>query len=137
MKTIDPKKVIITFFGRHLTGYADGEYIGIEFPESFTKVVGADGEVARVKSNDESGEVTLTLLQTSASNGDLSKIALADKITGLGVGPFSMTDLQGGTLVAAAEAWIAKKPKIGYSKSGETRAWTIHLANATWNIEGL
>ncbi len=136
MKTIDAKKVIISFGGKNITGYADGEFVSIDTNDAFADQVGADGEMVRIKSNDTSAEVMLTLMQSSKSNQDLSDIAILDQATGAGVLPFSLTDLTGTTLVAGAEAWIKKKPKVGYSKSGETRAWTIKIANALVNIGG-
>ncbi len=136
MKTIDPKKVIVSFMGKTITGYADGEFIGVESNDAFADQTGADGEFARVKSNDTSGEATITLMQTSKSNQDLSTLHTADLLTGVGVGPFSITDLMGSTLVFSAEAYIKKKPKVSFSKGVETRAWIVKLPNAVFNIGG-
>jgi hypothetical protein len=136
MRTIDSKKVIITFGEQNIAGYADGEYISIEFPESFTLVTGADGESGRIKSNNASAKVTLTLLQVSKSNDYLSAKHTADLVSNAGVAPFTMVDLSGTSLVAAPEAWISTKPKVSYSKGMETRQWVIEMSGAAVNIGG-
>jgi hypothetical protein len=66
--TYDPKKVIITLGGVPIGGYADG-FVQIDpNSETWTKKVGADGEVARALSNDNTHTIQITLMQTSLSN---------------------------------------------------------------------
>jgi hypothetical protein len=130
MKTIDAKKVLSNLLGINITGYADGTYVTIEFPEDYVKMVGADGEVARIRQNDNTAVVKFALMQTSRSNVDLAKLRIVGKLTGADVGPCSVTDLSDGYSCAGAEAWIAKAPNRGWSKSGETREWEVHIAHA-------
>ena len=53
LTTYDPKRVIITFGGTPIGGYADGTFVDIAASsEAFTRKVGADGEVTRSKSAD-------------------------------------------------------------------------------------
>lgn len=124
VKTYDPKKMIITFLGTPISGYADGTFLTITpSSERYTKSVGADGETARGKSNDNTHEVTITLLQSSLSNDVLSNALAADKIGNLGKGPLQVVDLNGTTLFYWDVAWIRQPPDAEYSKEVGERAW--------------
>lgn len=130
IKTYNPKRVIVSFGGQPLSGYADGTFIEVELnADAFTLTVGADGEGARSASADESGTVKLSLLQTSASNDVLNAAHATDKLTNLGAKPLMVKDLQGRTLVTAAEAWIRKAPSAGFAKEVGTREWTFETAS--------
>jgi hypothetical protein len=128
-KTIDAKKVLVSFLGLNLTGFAEGTYVDVEFPDDYVMMKGAQGDVARVRQNDESAIVTLRLLPTSKSNADLAKVRILGRTTGLDFGPLSVTDLRDGYVVASAEAWIAKPAKRAWSQSGEIMEWTFHLSH--------
>jgi hypothetical protein len=55
--------------GVPISGYADGTFVQVDpSGDSFAKKVGADGEVARSMSNDNTHTVVITLLQSSLSN---------------------------------------------------------------------
>lgn len=137
MNTYDPKKVVVTFKGFVLSGYADGTFISIvPAGDNFTKVVGADGEVSRSKSNDDTAEVSLTLQQTSLSNDVLSAEMNADKLANTGVGPLIVKDLAGLTVFFASEAWIRTPPDQAYSKEIEDREWIFDTGNTEIAIGG-
>jgi hypothetical protein len=123
----DPKQVIITFGGVPITGFADGTYVEVtpNDADGFKKVVGADGEVMRSQSNDNTHTVTITLLQSSQSNQHLSGIRNTDKLTGKAVQALSIRDLNGGTLMFWAQAWIKGDPTWGYGKENTDRQWTF------------
>ena len=80
--TYDPANVIVSIGGTPMSGFADGTFVMVSRDEDiFSKVSGADGEVSRAKSNNRSGSLTLTLMQTSMSNDVLSAIAVLDEIS--------------------------------------------------------
>lgn len=136
-KTYDPKQVVVTFLGVPLQGFADGTFITITpSAERFTKAVGADGEVARGKSNDNTSEVTLTLIQTSESNTYLSSVQLADRTTNAGAGPLSIADLQGQSLFFTESAWIRQEPDVEYAKEVGERAWVFDTGQSASNVVG-
>lgn len=127
VNTYDPKKVIVTFGGVPLSGFTDGTFVQIDpNTEGWTKSVGADGEVVRSFSNDNTHTVQITLQQTSASNDYLSTIHNTDKMTGNGVLPLTITDLNGTTLHFWAEAWISTDPSWGFGNDVTERQWTFH-----------
>lgn len=127
VNTYDPKKVIITFGGVPITGFADGTFVQIDpNAEMWIKKVGADGEVIRSQSNDNTHTVQITLQQSSASNDYLSTCMNADKLTGMGMLPLSITDLNGTTLHFWPQAWIQTDPSYGFAKEVTDRQWTLH-----------
>ena len=124
LKTYDPKQVTLVIGTHTVTGYMDGTFINASRNEdAFTTVVGADGEVTRVKSNNKSGRITATIKQSSDSNDVLSAILAADELGNAGIVPILIKDLKGRTLGAAARAWGVKMAEIVYSKGVEGRAW--------------
>jgi hypothetical protein len=126
-KTYDPKLVVVAFGGNVIQGYADGSFVEIapNDGDGFKKVVGADGEVARSKSNDNTHTVTITLLQTSASNDFLSNIRSADKLAGKSIYPLSVTDINGTSIFFWPEAWIHGDPSWSGGKEVGERQWVL------------
>jgi len=82
LKTYDPAQVTIIFAGIPISGFAEGTFVSVERNEdSWALQVGADGEATRAKSNNKSGRVTLTLIQSSFSNDALSAVMAVDENT--------------------------------------------------------
>jgi len=136
MQTYDPKEVIMTFCGIPISGFDDGTFIQVTASsDRYTKKIGADGEVARVRGNDYTSEVTTTLLQTSPSNTILTGFMEADRLTNKGIGPLSITDLSGGSIFFWPHAWIKKCPDYAASKDLEPRAWVFDTGQVA--IEGI
>lgn len=126
IKTYDPAEVLTTFFGIPLTGFADGTFVEVDYNEdAFTLMVGAGGETARARSQNRSGTVTFTLMASSPCNDLLSAVAIADRASGLGVGPVGIKDNNGTSLVAGANAWVKKMPKVEYAKEVGSRQWVL------------
>ncbi len=126
VKTYNPKDVIVTFKGLPLSGFADGTFItASRNNQSWNLSVGSDGEGVRAKSNDKSGTVELTLLQSSASNVALAGVMNADELNGSGVGQLEIIDLSGTTLVSAATAWIQQPADIEFAQEKTDRVWTF------------
>lgn len=101
--------------------------------------VGADGFSTRAKSNNNSGEVTFTLAQTSASNDDLSNMHALDlgNSTGSGgIGTLMVKDNNGNTLCEADTAWIKKFPDAAFAREAGTREWTIATNNLKMFVGG-
>ena len=135
--TYDPKNNVLTIDAVPMSGFADGTYITVTFDEdAFSKVVGADGEVSRAKSNNYSGSVVVTFMQTSMSNDVLSAIALLDKVSNIGVVVVQLKEIGTKNFVMSADGWIRKMPDITYSKDIENREWTLDLANLSVFIGG-
>lgn len=125
-KDYDPAGIVMTIGNYIIEGYASGTFVSAERNEdSFTLSVGVDGEAARAKSNNRSGRVTFTLLQTSSSNDALTTLYIADEAAGNGVGPLLVKDLNGTTLCAAETAWVMKPATIEFGQEIGEREWVI------------
>lgn len=140
VKTYDPGKVVVTAFGRTIQGFADGTFVKVSrATENFTKQVGINGEVTRSYSRDKSGEITLTLMQTSDSNDILSAAAAADEAspgTGAGIGTFQLKDLNGRTLLHADEVWVRKPADVENAKESGQREWVLDAAKLDMTVGG-
>ena len=127
--TYDPANVIVSIGGTPMSGFADGTFVMVSRDEdAFSKVSGADGEVSRAKSNNRSGSLTLTLMQTSMSNDILSAIALLDEVSNTGIVPVLVKEIGTDTILMSGEGWIKKIPDASYGKEVENREWVLDLA---------
>ena len=125
--TYDPKKVILTLGGVPIGGYTDGTFVNVEGDaDTWTRKVGADGEVNRALSNNHTHTITITLLQTSLTNKYMKTVYNADRKTGLGMLPFTFTDLNDGETKFWPQAWVSKEPAKGRAKETTDTEWVIH-----------
>lgn len=130
IRTFDPASVVITVGGVPISGYADGTFLLIQrAADAWSMVVGADGLTTRVKSNNRSGTMTLTLLQSSPSNDVLSGFANLDELSNAGVIPVLVKDLSGNSLYFSGTGWIQKYPDSEFSNQISNREWIIALAD--------
>ncbi len=124
----DPSQHTVSFNGVNVTGF-DEKFLEIERNEDAYSVhVGASGDVARTRSRNRTGKVTLTLMAQAVSNDSLMDIHLDDEQFGDGVGPLLIKDLNGLTVARAQEAWIVKVPKIERAKEAGSCEWIIECA---------
>jgi hypothetical protein len=138
VRTYDANKVVVVFGANILTGFADGSFLTVERSEdSFTVYVGSSGEVARSRSNNKTGTSTLKLMQTSLSNDILSAYMVADELSGQGIVPFQVKDLQGTTLVLAKESWVLKPADAEFAREAGEREWKIQHAELEVFIGGV
>ncbi len=137
VRSYDPGQVVLTVGGVPINGFADGTFISVERSEdSFTKTSGADGIVSRARSRDKSGEITITLAQTSPSNDVLTALNATDETTGAGVVPVQCKDLSGRTVLFTAFAWIRKPPAVEFGKEISDREWVMDCADLDMNVAG-
>jgi len=133
----DPKRIVVSFKGRPLSGFADGTFVSISMAaEAFTKVSGADASVSRARTNDDTAEVSVTFLQTSDSNDFLSNVHNEDKRFGTGKGPLLIKDLFGTTLFFAPQAWVVQFPDMEYGKEITEREWTFNTGQVEHFVGG-
>lgn len=130
VRTYDPSQVVVTVGGVQLSGFADGTAVNImRSNDAYTKVTGTDGITSRAKSSDKSGELTVTLAQTSPSNDVLSGIAQADELTNAGVVPVIVKDISGRSVYFSGNGWIRKIPDSAFGKEIDNREWVLDLAD--------
>jgi len=135
--SFDPKDVIIIVGGFPMGGFADGEFMSFERNnDAFTQSVGADGDTTRVKSNDRSGSLTITLDQTSLSNDVLSGIAQLDEKANAGLVPILVKEKNGTSTLFAGNGWVQKMPVMSFGKETTTRVWIIAMAETEIFVGG-
>lgn len=135
--TYDPKAIAVSFAGKLISGFADGTMLTAERNDPiFSTVVGSAGEVARVRSRNQTGKIVLTLMQTSLSNAILTALAALDELSGLGQGPLLIKDLNGTTLLDAPNAWISKLPSVEFGKDLSNREWELACDVLNMNVGG-
>jgi Protein of unknown function (DUF3277) len=133
----DPKNVSVIVGGKIMSGFADGTFILAERNEqAFNLKVGVDGEGTRAKSNNLSGKVTITLMQSSSSNDVLSEYAIADQTANAGAVPIEIRDNQGTTVVAALTGWVQKFANMEDAKEVSTRVWVLETDELDMFIGG-
>ena len=126
VKSYNPADLIAIWNGIRIEGYADGTFMtAARDNPSFTNGSGSDGEGFRAKSNDKTGTITFTLLQTSATNDALSGAMALDEATGDGVGAFLAKDLSGRTVIQAETAWLEKPADAEFAREVSNREWVL------------
>lgn len=128
VKFYDPDMYVVSMGGVRIQGFADGEFFTYKrAAKAFERVTGTDGETARSKSNNKCMDLTVKLLQTSASNLYLSTLHNADLNgpNGAGVAPFLVQDLQGKTVLSAQQSWVTKAPDGSADRTAKPREWEI------------
>lgn len=137
VKTYNSKKVQVSFLNQILTGFADGEFINVTFnADQVSLVVGADSEGARAMSADNSGQVKITVLQTSMANDILSNALITDRQTNINFGQLFIKDGSGRTHVFAQEAWVKKFADVVLDKDVKAREWTLESADLQVMVAG-
>ena len=137
MKTYDPKKIIIIFGARQLTGMSEDSIVSIApNGDGLQTYVGADGDVARSLDPDATYEVTVSLNTTSNSNDYLSNMYNYDRETGDGIAPLLIKDLAGTTLFSAPEAWVANMPEASRGITVDTQEWVFRTGQVEDAIIG-
>jgi len=136
-KTYNPAQVAVIFNGHQISGYADGSFVTVARDEdAFSLVVGSSGEGVRSKSNNKSGTITVTLLQSSGSNAFLSGFAELDELSGGGQGPLLVKDNSGDSLHVCESAWIQKVPDAEYSREAGSREWVFRTDSLISHVGG-
>lgn len=149
MKTYDPTKVTVTVGSYKLSGFSEGSLVKCERnQDSFKLTVGGDGHQIRSKSPDRSGKITVTLLQSSASNEFLSSLAVmdetgtADPVTAPapapngGIQSVTVKDLNGNTVWSSPEAWVMKPPSASFEKEAKDREWVLECGVLAFQERG-
>jgi len=137
-KDYDPLKVAIHIAGQPVEGFADGTFITVtRNAQTWTNQTGAGGESARSKSNDKSGTVEITLMQTSATNDLLSGLFLADEnVSGSGKFGFTLSDENGTTNITSTDMWVQQPPSVEFGKELSDRVWTLETGNLIYAAVG-
>jgi len=137
MQEFDPAKIIVTFNGVLLNGFMSGTFLTAErTSDSFEDDSGADGKPVRIRKRDKRGTVTLTFQAESLANDVLSAAVNADELLGTGYGILQVQDLNGRTVLLAAQAWVRKPASVEYSDGANGREWMLACAQLDMKLGG-
>lgn len=137
MENYDPQAIVVTFGPVLIRGYASGTFVkASQETDAFSDIVGNQGDVVRVRSRDNRGNVEITILASSVTNDQLSAIHLEDKEFGVLAKPLLIKDLKGTTLISAKDCYITKFPEVEYGDDGGNRTWMIRCASLNQYVGG-
>ncbi len=136
VKTYDPAEVNLWVGAWRLSGFAPGTFIQLarDVPR-FSDDQGVDGEPIRWDNRNPFSRLTVSLSQTSTSNGVLSRLTTADQYTQAGLFPIYLEEgkplgnVFGKPNYVSAQAWITGQAAIGYGADPIARAWEFRLLN--------
>lgn len=133
-----PEDVVILLGGIvPIEGLAEGSFISIsKSGEQYKTTTTADGRVSRVKNEDPTHTVTLTLHSTADANLILSGLASTDHIVNSVVIPLFIKDGLGTTMFYAPSFWIEQLPERVFSEGVEANQWTLRTAGAQMVVGG-
>ena len=132
----DPAQVNVTVMGQTIVGFGEEKVTVERSNPGWELTVGADGDATRVKSNDLSGTITITLQQTSPSNNLLSTLFEIDDQDDSGVVNCLIKDNKGFTYVEAKKAYVEKLPEASFAKTHSDRVWVLRCHNLTYFLGG-
>ncbi len=139
LHTYDPSQVSIVFSGVLMDGLGEDTFLALaKNAEAYTTTVGVDGKVTRNKILDKTGTFTITLSSSSNVNDQLSAIYNLDQLTpgGAGIGPFTVRDNSGRTLLHAPEAWISTAPDLEFGQENGENEWVISFTSLDYFAGG-
>lgn len=135
--TYDPKKNIIIYGGRQLTGFAEDDLITIKpLGDGMQIYSGADGEVGRSVDPNRTFEVKVSLATSSKSNDYLSECYNKDRRTGSYMLPLTIKDLSGSTLFFAKQAWVQNFPESKRGRKIDNQDWTFNTGQVNDPVIG-
>lgn len=137
-----PSLVVMTLGDIEPRAYGPDSRINITASgDRFSYMVGQDGHVVRVRNRAITHLMTFTLMRSDPANDALWDLLKADIDDTEGAAPgivkLQVTDNNGTEKLSAPHAWIAREPDMTYSAAGDTRTWTVAIANADLQIGSL
>jgi hypothetical protein len=140
-----PSEVVViisqesTGFSHQIVGGAEGTFVKVaRDSDTWTHVTSVDNFATRVHSANDSGKITLTLLQSSPSNDVLTAVYNRDKQMKNSSGLFTITvkDGSGRSVDFAQEAYISSFPERDYDQTLSNREWVISCTNLQSYVGG-
>ena len=115
MQTYDIKEVHLIIGGQVITGFAEGTVIEVsKLEDNFTEHVGVKGEVTIAETNNETGEVSVILKNTSPSVAYLN--SLANRKGQSAIVDVAVIDFnENSTQVSSANARVRKPADLDFS----------------------
>lgn len=136
----DPSRVVLTIGDIEPKAYGPDSRITISpSGDRYSTMVGQDGHVMRVRNRAITHTCTFTLMRTDPANDKLWGLLQADLdgINADGIVKLQLTDNNGSEKLSAPHAWVTREPDLAYSAAGDTRTWTVAIANGAPQVGSL
>lgn len=128
-RTYDPTKVSVVCGGEKIKGFAPGTFVVVErLSEAYRLIKGSEGTHTRSKTHDNTGRITITLLQTSEANQALAGFWDEDE-EGRGTFDVEIQDATGGFGIVTGTFWIAQYPRLESGVTDSDREWVLETDN--------
>jgi len=123
----NPREVKLIFGGLPVhIGAAAGTFITIERTKpSYKLLKGTDGEGTRIRTQDFSSTLRLTIRKGSGINDALSELSAADDLTGAVALPLYLTDWNGRSRYIAPIAFLEQPVDTEFSTEEGANTWTF------------
>jgi Protein of unknown function (DUF3277) len=132
LKKYNPKKITGGWNNVQFLGFMDGTFVDAEYAEDqVTTHVGSGGDVSVILNANQLATVTITLIQGSPTNKQLSNLVPSAKRNVVPTGAFKITDLNGNTVISGNNAFISKTAKVEFAKNLTGRQWKFIIPEAT------
>lgn len=129
LKEYNPKEVIISWDGVNMNeGIASGTFVTLaRTTRTFSQNTGGDGGTTRVRSNDQSASVTVTLRAGSETNEKLSNRATDEELDPPTphVAALLVQDFSGNTLHSAPQAYLDGPANDEFATEEGNREWVL------------
>ncbi|MDV3143250.1 MAG: DUF3277 family protein [Sweet potato little leaf phytoplasma] len=120
-------------------GFSEDAIVNIERgADGFALYVGSDNFTTRVENANDSGNVTITLQQSSPSNDFLQALYNGDRGSRNDdyVCSILIKDNSGRTMFFSDEAWVGMQANANFSNSLQTREWVFQCAHLQSYVGG-
>lgn len=130
----DPSNVNVVVVGPvvipKVHGFAPGTFVAaLRDRPRFSKIVGVDGEVARRRSRDRTGAITMVLEAASQSNILLQALHTLDDATQSGIATVFIRDRNALIdLVIGTQCWVVGPPNYSKGMQAGTVQWRFEAA---------
>ena len=120
-----------------ITGLVSGTFLSISKNlQPFTTQRTTDGQVARLRNNDQTYTITMTLHSASESNEVMDKLWKFDELLLKGKFPLLIKDTTGSSLFFSATTWIESVPTLQFAETITERVWVLRSSQAGINFGG-
>lgn len=130
VRTYNVNEVDVIYGGVPIRGGGESDFITITADDDlWSDSTGTHGEVTRSRRNNSTAQVDITLKNSAAGNDVLDGFKQADKATGLGALPLSITDRRGTSVYFSPQAWIMREPDTEFNLEAGERTWNLKCAD--------
>lgn len=138
VKVHDSKQVYLSLAGRSLDdGRVEGGFVSTKFRAGvMVPTVGASGDATVSRSNNESADIKIKLLQNSESNRIMEQLYATQKASPNGAPiAFEIRDLLGARVEHSDAVVFMELPEVSYGATVAEVEWTLFAGKLTREVQ--